>query len=190
MAQPIVKPALFDDLRTRISAHQSTVMALFAPLAGDQLAWKPSPKEWSILQCFDHLDLTHAFYAARLDRAVVQPAPARPADDAYRPSFWGGIYLAVAFNPRFSFPAPGPSVPRAELGPDVLERFLARQQTLLDRIAHAAGSDLSRTRVPLGAGVHFNLGDCFIALVHHDRLHLNQALDVRARLPAANWSTD
>jgi hypothetical protein len=81
------------------------VRSEFAALRTDELLWHPSTKDWNILQCFDHLNETHSYYARRIRVAQRQPLPQTGADVPYRSSFWGRIYMNFAFNPRLSFPA-------------------------------------------------------------------------------------
>jgi hypothetical protein len=186
MAQTISKAAFLHDLRSRIAAHQSTVQADFQPLPASQLARPPHTKEWSILQCFDHLNQTHRYYMDKIALVLSLPAPEATGSDHYRASFWGGIYMAFAFNPRFSFPTPEPLVPAgaAALQPDVLDAYLVKQRELLHLLDQVEDIDLCATRIPVEKGLKFNLGDCLKILVYHDALHIRQAHGVRDQLAA------
>ena len=86
MIMMITKRVLFADLRSRIEEHVAGVtatsalrpssvepssgQAVFQPLSDEQLNWQPDPKEWSILQCFDHLNLTHEYYRPKIELAL------------------------------------------------------------------------------------------------------------------------
>lgn len=179
---PTTKAILLADLRSMIHAHQADVDAVFQPLDDATLAWRPSPKEWSILICFDHLNQTHAYYHAKIARALSAPVPVEGDKDAYRASFWGRIYMFFALNPRLSFPTPNALMPNTAPQRTVLADYLARQQTLLDLLKTLDNVDLSRTRIPIEKNVAFNLGDCLKILVHHDSLHIHQAHDVLAQV--------
>ncbi len=170
------KPDFLADLRGRIHQHADQVQRVFLELDDAQLAWRPQPGEWNVLQCFDHLNLTHDYYAPKIAGGLAQRCPANPAADSYAPSFWGRIYMHFSFNPKYSFPAPSAVVPAADsLGRDVLRRYLAKQETLLKTLDAVAAINLCATTVPVEKFVRFNLGDCLKILVYHDRLHIGQA---------------
>jgi hypothetical protein len=176
MAKAVSKLAFFGDLRTHIDQHVETVQTKFLEMEIGQLNQQPQAGEWSILQCFDHLNLTHDYYRAKMAPALAAPIPAA-VPDLYAPSFWGRIYMHFAFNPRYSFPSPDPVKPDATsaLSRDVLTNYLTRQEELLQLLVAAEQIDLRRTTLHVEKIVNFNLGDCFKILVYHDRLHMGQA---------------
>lgn len=164
------------DLRQRIREHATQVQSVYLELDDAQLARPPGPGEWSILQCFDHLNLTHDYYAPKIAGGLAQQRPANREKDTYRPSFWGRIYMHFSFNPRYSFPTAPEITPGAgELNRDVLHRYLAKQQELLATLETSAPLDVTGTAIPIEKFVRFNLGDCLKILVYHDRLHIGQA---------------
>ncbi|MCL4263379.1 MAG: DinB family protein [Anaerolineae bacterium] len=180
MANVMEKGLFLEDLRAKIQAN-GEVVALFQPLSLAQLQWQPEPKEWNILQCFDHLNLTHDYYTPKIEAALAAPQPVL-LRDVYQPSFWGRIYMYFSFNPKYSFPA------AAEIAPDTavtldattFNHYLARQETFLDFLERVADIDLTHTRIPIARGVNFNLGDCLKVLAYHDALHISQAQRVLA----------
>jgi hypothetical protein len=176
VATVLSKSEFFGDLHTRIHRHVETVQASFLELDLDQLNQPPQAGEWSILQCFDHLNLTHDYYRAKMAPSLANPVPAS-VPDLYSPSFWGRIYMHFAFNPRYSFPSPAFVRPEATsaLSRDVLTNYLTRQEELLQLLAEAGQIDLRRTTLHVEKIVNFNLGDCFKVLVYHDGLHMGQA---------------
>ena len=170
------KPDFLADLRGHIHEHAEQVTSVFLELDDAQLAWQPKPGDWNVLQCFDHLNLTHDYYAPKIEGGLAQRRPANPADDSYTPSFWGRIYMHFSFNPKYSFPAPSAVVPAANsLSRDVLHRYLAKQEALLTTLDAVAAIDLRATTVPIEKFVRFNLGDCLKILIYHDQLHIGQA---------------
>lgn len=184
MQYPIAKPDFFADLVGRIHEHEKQVRADFQPMTAEQLSQSPQRGEWSILQCIDHLNQTHDYYN-RLIVPVLADSPPRaaPQADFYKPSFWGGIYMRFAFNPRFSFPAPANTSPGSALDVAVLDAYLTNLQGLLNLLEEVEAVDLCRTRIPIKGGmVQFNLGDCLKTMVYHDALHLDQAQRVRRKL--------
>jgi hypothetical protein len=178
MSTTLAKHIFLADLHQRIAEHCETVVHTFCPLPDAQLAWQPTTKgkaEWSILQCFDHLNLTHAYYMAKLNPLLPTAPRAMAGSDQYKPSFWGGIYMHFALNPQYSFPSPEPVTPVQQPTRQVLAQYLAHQEALLHLCETVAPLDLRTTMVPIEKFVHFNLGDCLKILVYHDELHIGQA---------------
>lgn len=173
------------DLRNRIREHAEQVQSVYLELDDAQLARPPKAGEWSVLQCFDHLNLTHDYYAPKIAGGLAQQRPANRVNDIYGPSFWGRIYMHFSFNPRYSFPtAPEITPAPDQLSRDVLQRYLSKQQALLATLDAVEALDLKGTRIPIEKFVRFNLGDCLKILVYHDRLHIGQAERVLAQLDA------
>ena len=171
-----------------IHAHQADVTGVFQPLDDPTLTQRPSPQAWSILLCFDHLNQTHAYYNAKLARAVAAPAqvsdPNKVSDtDSYRTSFWGNIYMFFALNPRWSFPVAEELAPSEAPTRHALDEYVNNQQALLALLKRLDTVDLTRTRIPIARNVNFNVGDCLKILVYHDALHIRQAHDVLAGVP-------
>jgi hypothetical protein len=174
----ITKQNLFADLRNRIEEHVETVTAVFQPQYDEHLNWQPDPKEWNILQCFDHLNLTHAYYRPKIELALQNPVPAKPDGDVYKPSFFGRIYMHFAFNPKYSFGTAEEITPETAVTRQVLDVYLTKQTELLHTLDQCADVDLRHTPIPIATGVKFNLGDVLKVLVYHDELHFGQARGV------------
>ncbi len=184
----ISKQNFFVDLHQRIEAHGEAVTAVFHPLSHAQLNWRPAPNEWNILQCFEHLNLTHDYYAAKIEEVLPTATPHTIGSDPYKPSFWGRIYMYFAFNPRYSFPTADEITPNATLARTVLDVYLHKQEILRQLLAQAVDIDLVETGVNIEKGIRFNLGDCLKIMVYHDELHIGQAgrvLDALKRSPKA-----
>lgn len=170
----------FADLQATIAQHCTIVAREFQPLTLEQAAWQPGPREWSVLQCFDHLNLTHDYYRPRIAAVLARPELASRASEGYVPSRWGRIYMYFALNPRWSFPVPAQLAPVEEPSTMVLEAYLQRQDMLLVLLARAESADLCLPTVPIERGVRFSLGDCLKIVVEHDALHVAQAQGVQA----------
>ncbi|MCB0105912.1 MAG: DinB family protein, partial [Caldilineaceae bacterium] len=184
MRTKLTKEAFLADLHQRIAEHCETVVERFAPLADEQLQWQPAAKgkiEWSILQCFEHLNLTHQYYNAKIDRALSVLSPVATPDDFYKASFWGSIYMYFALNPKYTFPSPAPITPTAQPDRRVIHAYLACQEALLQRLEEIAHIDLNATLIPIEKFVRFNLGDCLKILVYHDELHIGQAQGITSQ---------
>lgn len=175
MAPPQEKAGFLDELRSLTAANVAHTQRTFLELDDAVLAWRPKPSEWSILECFDHLNKTYDYYRTRIDKILAAAPTAAPAHDVYRPTRLGRIYMFFSFNPRFSFPAADSIAPATGLTRHVLDVFLANQVAYRDLLDQVQPLDLTATRVPLEPRLWFNLGDCLKILPNHDNLHLGQA---------------
>lgn len=178
MSKVILKRTLLVDLHRRIASHCDTVVSTFCPLDMAHLSWQPQLRgksEWSILQCLEHLNLTHDYYMAKLTAPLAQAPQVQAGPDHYKASFWGGIYMHFALNPKYTFPSPEPITPMGQPERSVLSAYLTRQEQMLELCEAVATIDLNKPIVPIEKFVRFNLGDCLKILVYHDALHIGQA---------------
>ena len=182
MAKTVTKQDFLFDLRNKIKEHCETVTAVYRPLTLEQLSTQPDPKEWSILQCFDHLNLTHDYYEPKIQAGLANPTPKDETNDAYKPSFWGRIYMHFSFNPKYSFSVAEEMAPQTAVSRDALAIYLNKQDHLLQTLTQLDDINLAKTKIPISTGVNFNLGDCLKVLVYHDALHFLQAKGILENL--------
>lgn len=165
------------------------VREAFGALSAEALNWKPSPTQWSVAQCLDHLITINRLYFPLL--AALADGPVRPTTWERWSPFSGmlGRMLIRSLSPDATRPMK--TSPKAEpsssaLPADMVERFAAHQQELavLLRGIHA---DVDRRRTivtsPLLAWVTYSLDDCVRMLVVHEQRHVQQAMRVRAAMP-------
>ncbi|HEU5086138.1 MAG TPA: DinB family protein [Roseiflexaceae bacterium] len=183
MSQGIAVTTFLADLRTRMQQHCEQVREVFGRLDPADLQWKPNASEWCIGQCFDHLNLTYAYYRPRILEA--QAAHIDQASSEYSASRWGRFYMFFALNPRFSFPTAPQITPTNPVHAGILERYLANQDELNGLLNDTAITNRLHVRVPIERGVSFVLGDCLKILVYHDGVHFLQAQRVLAQRQAA-----
>ena len=195
-------PASVDDLnpelRGRLLELESITMdaeALVRDLSEDQLSWRPQLDKWSIAQCLDHLTTT-----ARADLPHIH--------DAIRNARAKGLYGAGPFRygflgrwltqlmdgpPRIRFRAPRVYAPQSgRAAGEVVRDFPLVQQELMTCIREANGLDLARAKVtvPIQKFIKLSLGQEFALIAAHERRHLWQAWQIRARpdFPSKMWS--
>lgn len=158
-------------------ATHDRVAALVRPLDAARLAQRPEAGSWSVAEVLEHLCVSDEVYEASFD-ALLRSArvdAAAPARE-WKPTFLGRLMVKTLTNPR-RIPAPkmlrpGP-VPRAA----VVEKFLARDTRMLQRMEDAASLDWNALRlkpptIPLP--VRFNVGDLFMNHVVHVERHAGQ----------------
>ncbi len=159
---------------------------IVAGLSDDQFNWTPEPGRWSIGQCFDHLNLIGEAYLPVLD-AAIGGARSR-GQTAPGPFAYGWIerwfVRSMEPPPRRRFGARKKFASTRQLPADAcLQRFLALQQGLDDRLRQADGLHLRAIKVrSQAAPISFSLGSTFGILLAHERRHLWQAREVRKAL--------
>jgi hypothetical protein len=151
---------------------------VFGGLSAAQLNWKPSPEQWSVGQCFEHLIKTNrSFY----------PALEEVARGGRRENLWerisplSGLFGWIVMRSLGSarkFPAPRALQPSAsDVDAAVIGRFVEQQGELSGRMRAAEGSDLKRTVVtsPIAGFVTYSMFDACRIVVAHNRRHFAQA---------------
>src|SRR2546421_5238708 len=79
--------------------NSDAARAVAADLSEAQLNWKPSPEQWSIAQCLEHLAITSRKFDSYFSVALESARKKRPVANApaYKPSLVGG-WLARQVN--------------------------------------------------------------------------------------------
>src|SRR5262245_61905320 len=54
----------------QVEASKSWFARRVLPLSIEQLRWRPEPREWSIAECLDHLNITLGLYLAKINAAI------------------------------------------------------------------------------------------------------------------------
>jgi hypothetical protein len=169
------------ELMAHIRAHIDEVRTRYAPLAQDQLRWRPSPENWSVGQCLQHLVVMDSLYLATLEAAIADARRRGLTDDGPYKGGLFGRWFTSQVGPQLTrkmkapakiAPGEAPGVPG-----DIAATFIAIQTRLLAAIEGASGIDLHRTRItsPVSAIVRLRAIDAMRSVVAHDRRHLNQA---------------
>lgn len=152
-----------------------------------QLNWKPSPDEWSIAQCLEHLAVAtkgfDKYFSAALTNAKSQSPITKPP--AYKPTRMGG-WLARHVAPESPRKLRAPKMFRpgdASAIQGSLQMFLDEQQKFIDFVGQCQHIDYNKTRIrsPVTALIRYSLADAFVITVLHAQRHLAQARRVRER---------
>lgn len=160
--------------------------ALVQGLTEEQCAWQPAPNQWSIAQCFEHLNATARNYFPLISDSVNQARSSGwLAAGPFRHGWLGRYFVRLSGpRPRLRMRSPRrfippPDRPMSEIWPS----FLTFQDRLQELIVHANGVDLARARVqsPVLGVVKFSLGNALALMVAHERRHLWQATEIRGR---------
>ena len=178
-------PAWSVRLLAELDAADERAAALASRLSLNQLNWKPSPAEWSVGNCLDHLSVANEVYL----RAVADALENRPraAVEEITPGWLGRWFIRKYIAPSSESGrsrAPRKIRPAADVDASVLDRFLASNATARALVRRAREYDVNRLRfknpfVPL---VRFTVGTGLEIVSKHEQRHLLQAERVRASL--------
>jgi hypothetical protein len=177
---PLALAPEVEDFRRQFEELTNQVDALVSPLTDAEFSWRPSPDQWSVGECIDHLNAIARVYLPVLDdgiadairRSLYAPGPfrynwiGRLHVILSRPDSWIRARAQRSFQPV-------PSRSRQE----VMAAFRAYQVQYVDRLRQANGLDLARARVasPVWGWLPMPLGSAFALLIAHERRHLAQA---------------
>jgi hypothetical protein len=159
---------------------QTTVKAAFGALSGQQINWNPSPGEWSIAQCLEHLMLLNTPYFPIIENSL---SPKRRATLLERapllPAFFGRLVL-LAVQPGAkqkvkARPAFAPPTTPIDLG--ILVRFSTHQEEFIRLMKASAERPIARIIITsvVSPYVTYSVLDAYRLLVAHEQRHLQQA---------------
>ena len=171
-------------LLSEIDAIDQRAAVLAKPLTVDQLNWKPSPGEWSIGQCLDHLCVANEVYLGAMEPSLRNRPPGVAQE--ITPGWFGRWFIRTAIEPSAQArkgKAPRKIVPASNVDGTILERFLQTNVKAREFIRRASAYDVNRVRFrnPFVAIIFFTVGTGLEILVRHQRRHLLQAERVAAR---------
>jgi hypothetical protein len=177
-------PAWPARLLSEIDAADQRAVVLAKPLSLNQLNWKPSPGEWSIGQCLDHLCVANDVYLAAMEKGL--QGRARGTAQEIAPGWFGRWFIRTAIEPSAQSRkgrAPRKIVPHSAVDLSVLDRFLSTNTHAREFIRRATQYDVNRVRFqnPFVPIIFFTIGTGLEVLVRHQRRHLLQAERVRER---------
>lgn len=168
---------LIQDLieRTRINSNEAEK---FNKLSIEKLNWKRSQDSWSILECFEHLNLYGDFYIPEIKKRIDS------SNTLASKNFKSGIlgnYFAKSMLPReklnkmktFADKNPGGST----LDKSTIDRFMAQQEKMLTLLNSARKIDLNKTKtaVSISRWIKLKLGDTLRVVIYHNHRHVVQA---------------
>lgn len=152
----------------------------FKELPVNQLNFKKSSNEWSILECIEHLNLYGDFYLPEIEKQIL--ANKNNAETTIFKSGIIGNYFAGLMKVKKGeikkMKSPKDKNPlNTELTITTLDRFLKQQELLKSLLHQAKTIDLSKvkTAISLTTILKLKLGDTFRFYVYHIERHILQA---------------
>jgi len=141
------------------------------------LTWRSNPTSWNILECLEHLNRYGNFYLPEIERQINRSGT--QSDREFKSGFLGA-YFAKSMLPKEklnkmkTFKDKNPL--NANLGVDVIDRFISQQSQLLDLLDKSRHVSLNsvKTSISISKWIKIKLGDTFQFYVNHILRHLKQ----------------
>ena len=183
-------------LLNALDANAQAARKVVEGLSEEDGRWRPAPQAWSVAECLDHLAVANRVYL----EAMREPAErARVAGRLRRapalPGFLGRLFVNSLEPPaksRTKRKAPGKIRPRESPGlRDAFDAFIASQEPVRAFLRTYANLDLVGVRFqnPFIGVIYFSLATGLHVIPAHERRHLWQAQQVRARLSSRTTAT-
>lgn len=150
----------------------------FSSLSTEKLNWRVEKGSWSILECFEHLNLYGDFYIPEIKKRI-EISKKQPKEN-----FKSGIlgnYFAKSMLPKEklnemkTFKDKDPI--GSKLDKNTIERFISQQEKILTLLDKSRGIDLNKTKTAISISklIKLKIGDTFRVVIYHNERHLVQA---------------
>jgi hypothetical protein len=158
----------------------------FGSLSVRQLNWKPSPDQWSIAQCIDHLATANAAYFPIFEKVVNGEKKNTFWESLpWIPAFWGKMLIqSVAPQAERKLKAPKIFQPElSNLDQAIIPRFINQQNQVIGYMKAAEGLNPEKIIIssPVSNVITYSLIDAYRIIVAHEKRHLLQAERVSKR---------
>lgn len=187
LAASVTLPAQLALVKEDLHHARKRARAVGKGLDAQSWATRPAPSEWAIGECITHLNITSERFIPLFDDAI-RDGRARKleANGPYRKGLIGWALQRFLEPPyRIKTTTSAAFIPvTVDPMTDALERFDYLQLEVQVRIDRAAGLALDRLRLvsPFDSRIKYNLYAAFCVLAAHQRRHLWQAEQVKARV--------
>ncbi|MDX1939558.1 MAG: DinB family protein [Saprospiraceae bacterium] len=167
-----------------------TVEEITRTYSAAQLAQRPVPERWSVLDCLEHLSLYGDFYLPVFEKIIDKGIQQNKAPRQNFEPGWLGNFFVNSMKPKGS-KIPNPMKTFKSKNPiltavpeNVVERFFKQQEQLLTLLKKARRTDIQKLRIPttLGRFPKISLGDGFAFLIAHEERHLLQIQNILTEL--------
>lgn len=167
------------ELKDLLEGVSGEVRSKFAGLSAGQLNWKPSPEQWSIGQCLDHLFIGNHEMTAQIELKLRGEKPAFFEKMPLLPRIFGPL-VVNAVSPETARKTKNPKVlepAESDVPADIVAKFLESQEKVAAAMKASDNFDLEKTIMtsPVAKFVTYSLLDGFRITVYHGQRHLAQA---------------
>lgn len=169
-----------DDIIERLTQLKSDAYDAFGHLNNELLNWKPSPEEWSVAQCIDHIIITNEKYFDEINLIIAGSEKQNAWKNIpFAPKLFGTMLIkSVNEEPSRKQKAPQVFQPRAsKIEEDIINRFQLHQDDLIKLADSCRDVNIFEKKVtsPVMKYITYNLKDTFTILTSHEARHINQA---------------
>ncbi|MRH99655.1 DinB family protein [Kriegella sp. EG-1] len=178
---------LIQDLKERTRIH-ITEAKKFKSLPTETLNWRVANDRWSILECFEHLNLYGDFYIPELKKRI-ESSKTQPKEN-----FKSGIlgnYFAKSMLPKEKLNKMKTFKDKNPIGSTLdkttIDRFIAQQEKILNLLNQSSEIDLNKikTAISISKFIKLKIGDTFRVVVYHNERHIAQANNLlNSKMPA------
>lgn len=185
--EPISSHHLLFKLRGDLKEIVRQVMEEFVPLDLQQLNEKEHSEKWSILECFQHLNLYARYYLQHIDLGIQgEKSKGLESSAIYKPT-WIGKLSIQSVHPQNrkkqkTFKQMNPINSKLDKG--VLDEFLIHQGKLQELVESARMININKGKVSVEFFrlLKMNIGDTLQFIVVHQQRHLLQAMEVKSKV--------
>ncbi|HOX83266.1 MAG TPA: DinB family protein [Chryseolinea sp.] len=170
---------LIEDLLSRTEGASKAVRK-FRELSMDQLHFKRSAEEWSILECIEHLNLYGDYYLVEIEKQILAQK-SKTKSTTFKSGLIGNYFanLMLVKNGKLTrMKSPKDKNPsHSKLTITTIDRFLKQQERLKSLLIQARSIDLTKTKtaISLTKYITLRLGDTFRFFIYHIERHIIQA---------------
>ncbi|MEO9893947.1 DinB family protein [Aurantibacter sp.] len=178
---------LLQDLIERTRKHINEAEK-FKSLPTETLNWRVANDSWSILECFEHLNLYGDFYIPELKKRM-ESSKTQPKEN-----FKSGVlgnYFAKSMLPKEKLNKMKTFKDKNPIGSTLdkttMNRFIAQQEKILNLLDKSRAVDLNKikTAISISKLIKLRIGDTFRVVVYHNERHILQANNVlNSKMPA------
>jgi hypothetical protein len=173
----IAADTLIDDLidLTRNNINQTEK---FKQLSLSVLNRRTAPDAWSILECFEHLNLYGDYYLPEIAQQIEKNTTR--SEETFNTGLLGN-YFAKSMQPKAKLNKMKTFKDKNPLGGTldklVIEKFLVQQDRMLSLLADSRQVSLNKikTGVSISKWIKLKLGDTFRVVIYHNERHIAQA---------------
>lgn len=144
----------------------------------EKLNYRKSDDSWSVLECFQHLNLYGRYYLPEIKQCM------NSSTVLSKPTFKSGLlgnYFANSMKPKEqlnkmkTFESMNPI--GSKLTKTVLDEFISQQQELLTLLGAAKSKNLEKvkTGISISKLIRLKLGDTLRVVIYHNQRHIVQA---------------
>jgi hypothetical protein len=186
------RSATLEQLEQQAQQLRQQVEQEFLPLSAQQISWKPSAKDWSIGQCFEHASKTMALFFPIFQRILNgRYKLGIHRLTAFTSPLWAQIVLSSMSPPfnKITVPAVPQSWPsQTYYTNDIIREFSRTQNHYLDYfpLLNAANSLNLRILSPMSVIATYSVIDAIRITFLHNQHHVGQAQRVLAAQKQAN----